>query len=137
MKNHFVRSMMITAAALALSAAANAQEKLIADVPFAFQVRGATLPAGQYVVESALRGSTSAITVRNVHNGRKVFALTMPAVKITGSNAHLTFRCGDASGCALSEAWDDSGYGRKIPTPRLKPAEKELIASVPLRRSAD
>jgi hypothetical protein len=137
MKSSLVRSLMITAAALALSAAANAQEKLVADVPFAFHAAGRTLPSGQYTVGRYSQGSTMAIAIRNTRNSHQVFVLTTPMVKTIGSSPRLTFRCGEVSGCTLAEAWGANGYGWKLANPRLKPAEKELIAEIPLRRSAE
>ena len=58
MKRHFVVALTLVALALLTVTTSFAQDKMRADVPFAFQVGKATLPPGTYTVSKIDRKST-------------------------------------------------------------------------------
>ncbi|HYW42435.1 MAG TPA: hypothetical protein VE959_06235 [Bryobacteraceae bacterium] len=133
---NFTKNLIVGAAALVVAAGAASAESLKADIPFAFQVGGKTMPAGTYLVSNiavsstgVLRftdkgGGSAVVMPRNKHDARKEW-------KLDGS-PRLAFECG-ASGCALIEAWDGTGnpaYGMSRP----KTVDMETHIAVVLMR---
>jgi hypothetical protein len=137
MNKNFVRPLILTAAALALGVAANAQGPMVANVPFSFTVNGKTLPAGSYTVGRLGLANASVIMVQERHTGKSAFTIVSDATDERHGTPRLVFRCYGGSGCQLAEAWKDYGQGWQIPTPRVKPAEKELIAVIPLHHATE
>jgi hypothetical protein len=65
----------MTAAALLGSTGLYAQEKAVANVPFAFAVSDKTMPAGQYTIQQASRSDKSHIRVQSVATGEAAMVL--------------------------------------------------------------
>jgi hypothetical protein len=127
------RTLTITAAMLVLGAgAAYSQDVAVATIPFPFQVRGTTLPAGDYTIQRASMGSS----VLRIQGSRgKAGAFVLPKYRSDGADAnpHLTFRCTE-SDCFLTglssglENWE-------FDTPRLTSVQKERLAAVYLHQT--
>ncbi len=103
------------------AAGANAQTNVKADVPFAFMVGNAQMPAGSYTVSEFGQGtmlirsgnsSASAISlVRSEEGGR----VSPRLVFLHSGNDYF-----------LTQVWGQNGDGKILPTTKL---EKELLAS--------
>lgn len=133
---NLTRNLLVTAAALAGSAAAFGQSR--ADVPFAFEVRGAKLPAGTYAVNETFGESTKTITLVNRETRKTVLisALQNEHSKVNQPvESQLVFTCAEER-CALQEIWSESSaMGYRIPGVKLGKADQSKIVAV--RLSAD
>jgi hypothetical protein len=67
--------MTMTAAALLGSTGLYAQEKAVANIPFAFKVSDKTMPAGQYSIQRAVRSNNFQLRVQNTASGESVMVL--------------------------------------------------------------
>jgi len=134
MKKNLTRTLMLTAAVLAAGAAAYAQVHigLNATIPFSFKMNGKTLSAGTYRLGPATMSNSNVLYFRGVK--ASVYAIGTHAIG-DDQRARLMFRCGDSSGCALTEVWDGQGQGWKFAAPRLSAAEKERLAVVYMSRT--
>lgn len=99
-----------------------AQDKVKADVPFAFQVGKASLPAGTYVVSSA---SDHAIRIQSRDAGAAVLSTYTGEEKLRAENPKMVFHKYDNT-YFLVEIWNGDKSGMKIPESKR---EKELRAS--------
>jgi hypothetical protein len=104
--------MTMTAAALLGSTGLYAQEAAVANIPFAFTVLDKTVPAGQYVIQSAGTSRSGLVKFRNVATGHAVAVLApSSAASYTTKDkvdAKLIFhRYGDRY--FFSEIWSASG----------------------------
>jgi hypothetical protein len=106
-------SVPLAAALIVLSAgAASAQDALIVKVPFAFEVKGRTLPAGQYRVEQ----EQGLLTIRGEHGTRgNVFVLGTPAGghDPSGDTPVLTFQRYE-NGYRLASVWESKDRGEIV-----------------------
>jgi len=120
-----------------LGAAAYGQDSLTANIPFAFQIRGSEMAAGNYSVSPMTQKSgIPVMRVRNRATGEgKLILVQNSATDVKGASPRLIFRCGDLSGCALAKVWTAGGYGWELPMPRLNADERERLAVVFLHRS--
>jgi len=132
MKRIANRIFLLAAAALSLGTAAYGQTTLRADVPFAFRSPGGVSASGKYTVQ--LENSPSGRIVRIVNTETRSSLLSVaysvnenPILPIT---PRLVFRCGETSGCALSEIWTSTG-GFGVPVKRVR-RDPEILASIPL-----
>ena len=110
-----IKTLGFAVVALGLFAgSAQAQEEVIAKVPFAFVVQGHSLPAGKYVV-SRVSEDPSALVMRGEDANRKAIAifLTMPADghDPAGDKPALTFSRYE-NGYRLSTVWESASEGR-------------------------
>jgi hypothetical protein len=131
----------MTAAALLGSTGLYAQEKAVANIPFAFTVLDKTVPAGQYVIQNGTTTSRSILRFRNVATGHSV------AVLAPSSNASYTttekvdakvifHRYGDRY--FFSEIWSADGMlrGKVLPsklereTTKSSPSNEKQMASI-------
>jgi len=137
MKTNLSRTLMLTAVVVMLGAAAYGQDNLTAKVPFAFQIRGTELAAGNYSVSPmAQKNGFPVMHVRNRATGQSNLILAQNrAADVKGGSPRLIFRCGDLSGCSLATIWTAGGYGWELPVPRLSADERERFAVVFLHRS--
>jgi hypothetical protein len=135
MKKNSIRVLTITVAALTVGAAAYAQTRMIAEVPFSFHINGTVLPAGNYSVGPMSAGSLHTLVLSDKHTNKAAVALVSSTTEGERDRPRLVFRCGDVSGCYLIQVWDNQGFGWELPKPRLTAAEKERVAVVPIRRS--
>lgn len=125
MKRNFIGTLALVVLSMLLSAPSSfAQDRAKANVPFAFQVGKAELPAGTYVVASIDQG---VISIKNGNTSEGVLALvrTEYSNKAHSHNPRLVFhRYGNKY--FLTEVWGDGDAGMKLPTSKM---EKELSAS--------
>ena len=125
-----INSLLVIAAGFALSAAgAYGQDRVIANIPFAFQANGKAQAAGQYAV--ARPGE--ATVLQNIETGKSVVAgLGIPEGSHRNQRPALVFTCGDASGCALTQVRMADGRAWKFNAPSLKPYEAARVEVVRL-----
>ena len=95
-----------------------------ANVPFAFHVGSAVMPAGQY---SAIESNTPGVVrMENRATGKSVMAGAFVSKSGKGGQSKLAFRCYDHR-CFLAEIWyADEDNGHALPTTAR---ERELVAS--------
>jgi hypothetical protein len=114
------------------SATLMAQNTSTANIPFDFQVTGATLPAGQYSVE--LDTGHNLLTFRNATSGRTAKVLAHPNTSGMKEQPVLIFRHNGES-YRLETAWFagiQGGYG-PLPGKRDRSdAERGMVATVRL-----
>lgn len=106
---------VIGAFAIVLSAAAAGHAQTIeANVPFQFHVQGATLPAGQYELQTDM---SSGLVMLRGERGTPgaAFVLTMPAsgVDPAGAKPALTFSRYE-NGYRLTGIWESAHDGRAV-----------------------
>ena len=103
----------LAAALIVLGAgAASAQDLLTVKVPFAFEVRGQMLPAGQYSVEQ----DGGLLIIRGEHGTRgNVFVLSTPAggQGPSGDTPVLTFQHYE-NGYRLASVWESKDLGEIV-----------------------
>lgn len=90
---------------------ASAQERIVANIPFAFEIGHETAPAGKY--ELVIDGGILELRGENVHAG--AFASTLPADgrDPDGSTPALVFRHGE-TGYRLFAVWESDTEGREL-----------------------
>lgn len=123
MKRNFIVTLTLVALSLLTVSASSAQDKVQANVPFAFQVGNASLPAGTYLVSEAADHA-----VRIQCRSASASALTgyQSDEKIRPQSAKMVFHK-YGSTYFLVQIWDGSGNsGMDIPESKR---EKELRAS--------
>ena len=129
MKTYLNRTLILTAAVLTLgAAAAHAQNKVSANIPFSFRTVAGEQAAGNYDVVSI---SGSVLQLRNVATAKATFLVSgIAASDSRNAHARLVFKCSDESGCALSAIYAGDGSGWSYVTPRPKPSEEEHVAVI-------
>ena len=127
----FTKGMMMIAGAAGLilgsSAAALADDVLVAKVPFNFVVNGVQLPAGDYRVTSD--GTTPVVSIRNNDGGHAAFVLTNGlSPEAAGPNPELVFE--RVNGTSFLSRIVGVESGREIPLPAkvLKQQERTRVA---------
>jgi hypothetical protein len=122
--NLSARSFVLAAAAVILTASvAAAQGTVKAEIPFAFEVGKAKLPAGTY----SLVANWQYVQIRNLETRRSILAVPAVSASQPGNNAdpHLVFhKYGDHY--FLSQVWADRSA--PVRTFGEGPFEKELRA---------
>lgn len=136
MKKNLNFAPMLTAVVLALSAAAAyGQPTLNAKIPFAFHTTNDSLAAGKYTIMPMTRGDMSVVRIENLGTGNSSMVLAGSRIQNAAGSARMVFKCGNESGCALAEAYDETGRGWKFNTPHLTSTEIERLAVVYLHRT--
>ena len=127
MTNNLTRT-LLTAAVMTLGAgAAYSQPIITVNIPFAFRSTATMEPSGTYVISRL----NNTLVLRNQATGEAKFTAAAPVLgNSKDGEVKLVFRCGSATGCALSEVWGADGIGRLVPTPKLKADETERVAVV-------
>jgi hypothetical protein len=133
MKTNWIRTLILSAAALTMGSTAYAQSRLVAEIPFSFRVNGTELPAGSYSVERPMNTARDVVQLSNGRNIKVVFGFTAHADK--QAPARLIFSCDAGTGCALVQVWDSHGAGLEFRKAKMTSSEKERLAVVLLRRS--
>ncbi len=126
MKRNLIGILPLLVISMALNVTAHAQALAKANVPFAFRIGSATLPAGTYEVSSA---GTAAVALHNKNAAASAMSTVRSASPRT-SGAKLVFhRIGGEY--FLAEIWRNAGSpGMVIPrSKREMNLEKELLAS--------
>jgi len=123
-----INSLLVIAAGFALSAAgAYGQNRVVADIPFAFHANGKVQPAGQYSVTL----QHWATVLRNAENGNSIVAgLAIPEDNNRNQPPSLVFTCGDESGCTLTQVRMADGQAWKLKASRMKPYEAARVEVV-------
>lgn len=107
---HLTINTILAAAAVFAAGSASAQT-LKADIPFTFQVAGATLAPGTYHVATAQNPTSRYVIIRNAETHASVLARYMSSDVSKGAKSHETatiqFECSGAR-CALREVWTGS-----------------------------
>ncbi len=123
MKRNFIVTLSLVALSLLTVSASFGQDRVKANIPFAFQVGKASLPAGTYVVSSAadhavrIQGRDASAAALSTYTGEE---------RLRAENPKMVFHKYGSS-YFLAEIWDGSGtLGMKIPETKR---EKELQAS--------
>ena len=134
MKNKLRRTLLLTAAGFALSAAAAyAQNTVKADIPFAFQTMGGQQTAGQYAI-APVNAAHSVFSLRNLETGHVSLLGFGTGMDPSGDRAQLVFRCAGESACFLASVSMGDGRAWNYPAPHRKSSEQERIAVVYLDR---
>ncbi len=132
MTNHLSRTLMLTAAAMTLgAAAAYGQDAMVAKIPFSFRITGAELPAGKYTVAPVMGGRH--MQFRNVETGKSAMVLVRNRAQSKDGTPRLVFNCGGGN-CSLASAFSGASTGWEFPAPRVKNLERE-VATVYARPS--
>ena len=124
--NSIATSSLVVLSLLLTAAGAFAQSAVRANVPFAFQVGKAHVPAGTYTIKRDI--DSNIVTIRNVKTGAAVLALVnlQLASKTTGK---LIFHH-VGSQYSLTEIWDGAGTpGMALSAPKGK--QEREVASGP------
>jgi len=134
MKNKLHRTLLLTAAGFALSAAAAyGQNAVTADIPFAFQTMGGHQTAGRYTL-APVNAARSVFSLRNVETGHASLLGFGTGIDPSGDRAQIVFRCAGEGGCVLASVSMGDGRAWKYPAPHRKLSEQERIAVVYLDR---
>jgi hypothetical protein len=119
-KRFVLRVMAALALTFVFAFAALADTRAPVNIPFEFELRGQTMPAGRYEVTT----STSSGVVSLVDpSGRQHASLTMPLGnpnKVSDSKIVFLY---DGETYLLSEVWLRDAGGRKVQQEKRKPAE--------------
>lgn len=129
MKTLVNRIAVFAAAAVVLGTMAYGQSrKMTAEIPFAFHVGHAYMPAGTYtLVDQATPGVA---IVRNSQSKKSAAAMGLVDINTrTASGSSLVFACG-AAGCALSAVKSPAGTCNYYPAEKLSARDREAIAMV-------
>jgi hypothetical protein len=122
MKRNLIGILSLVVMSLMLNAAAQAQSAAQANVPFAFSVGSAQLPAGTYVITTA---GMSAIEIRNGQTGACALSLVRREHQ-SKSGAKLVFHH-VAGQYFLAEIWRGTGTNGMViaPSKQERSLEKE------------
>ncbi|MBI3682412.1 MAG: hypothetical protein HY235_18690 [Acidobacteria bacterium] len=102
----------LAACLLAAPAMAQVNDRLQATIPFAFQVGGKMLPAGDYDI--LLNASPGVVVLRNSENYQAAGVLTHRTERKPSAQPSLVFeRHGESH--FLSTVWPSSGTGYQVP----------------------
>ena len=119
---------LLALAFMAATQIAQAQEQVIANVPFAFTAGNRTLPAGEYRVGKWITGDRT-LFIQSTDRGATTFAASIPAESnAPQTQTKLVFhRYGDRY--FLSQVWvEGSTYGRQLPKSKEEKQQEQLLA---------
>lgn len=119
MKKIFDRTLIWVAASLALGTAVYGQDKITANIPFAFRTADGLHSAGVYDV---LTHSGAVVLQLRSPNGHSVnLPLGIPETSGIGEDRpRLVFNCKDDGGCSLAQVWTGNGKGWSYSAPVAK-----------------
>ena len=126
MKTLTNRLVIFAASAVLLGTAAYGQDRLKADIPFAFHTATASLPAGSYEFDASLRDVTT-IRSLNTASHKGVFAMSSPldTYKAT-AKPNAEFLCENGN-CVLNAINTGAGSYR-YPVQHKSKRDKEALA---------
>jgi hypothetical protein len=135
MKTTANRLIVIAAGVFALGTAAFGQNRVTAEIPFAFKTASATLPAGTYEFTRVQSTAISnVVTIRNVATSQQVLAgnpLFTDYNKATDKPI-AEFACGK-DGCALKALRTNAGSVQYPAPHHAKDHEKVAVISIPMK----
>jgi len=131
--------LMVAAMAFGAVASVASAQTIKSEVPFAFRVAGAVMPAGSYQITNQ-RGNGGVAIFRFLNTDSNRPALALPngnlGPRVASADAKLVFQCG-ASGCKLAQIWTGNMAGAySFPTHRGRHEEVSMIV-VKADRAAD
>ena len=130
--NSIAQSSLVVLSLLFTAAGAHAQSAALANVPFAFKVGKAQMPAGAYAIQR--NHASNVVTVRNVQTGTSALVLTRQESPSKKTDKLIFHRYG--SQYFLAEILGGQGSQATV-LPATK-QEKELqIAQVPTNNSSN
>jgi len=131
MKSLMNRIAIVAAGALMAGTAAYGQEKVVAEIPFAFQMSGFAMPAGNYEVIGRPGGASIIFAFRNLTTGKTGLAANgiFTANQTPSGTTQLVFACSGPK-CALAAVKTSAGARNYYPTMKLSAREKEELATV-------
>jgi len=134
MKRNVIGILALVVMSLMLNAAAQAQSAVKANVPFAFKVGSAQLPAGTYLIHTVGAG---AIEIRNGQTSTGALSLVRREYQ-SSSGAKLVFHH-VADQYFLAEIWKGAGTNGMVitPTKQEKSLERELRLATGESKSED
>ena len=134
MKRNVIGILSLVVMSIMLNAAAQAQSVAKANVPFAFKVGSAQLPAGTYVISTA---GASAIEIRNGQTSTGALSLVRREYQ-SSSSAKLVFHH-VADQYFLAEIWRGAGTNGMViaASKQEKSLEKELRLATGQSKSED
>ena len=130
MKKNFTRTLILTAAALALGTSVYGQDKITATIPFMFRASDGSHPAGTYAVLS--KPGDAVLQLRNEASGHSI---NLPLGNREGggpgeARPRLVFHCQDDGGCVLAQVWIANGSGFSYSAPQVKAPKTESAVVV-------
>jgi hypothetical protein len=134
MKGNVIEILSLVVMSLMLNAAAQAQSAVKANVPFAFKVGPAQLPAGTYLIHTV---GASAIEIRNGQTSASALSLVRREYQ-NSSSAKLVFHH-VADQYFLAEIWKGAGTNGMViaPSKQEKSLERELRLATGESKSED
>jgi hypothetical protein len=134
MKRNVIGILSLVVMSLMLTAAAQAQSGVKANVPFAFRVGSAQLPAGTYLIHTL---GASAIVIRNGQTSASALSLVRREHQ-NSSSAKLVFHH-VADQYFLAEIWKGAGTNGMViaPSKQEKSLERELRLATGESKSED
>jgi hypothetical protein len=134
MKRNVIGILSLVVMSLMLNAAAQAQSAVKANVPFAFNVGSAQLPAGTYLIHTL---GASAIEIRNGQTSASALSLVRREYQ-NSSSAKLVFHH-VADQYFLAEIWKGAGTNGMViaPSKQEKSLERELRLATGESKSED
>jgi hypothetical protein len=127
----FAMVLMVVGVALVTAVAANAQNRVAADIQFEFMVGDKVLPAGSYIVSPASSGG-DALMIRSRDSKKSAIRLTNSVqAKLNKTNPRLVFhRYGQ--NYFLAQVWTGDSTGRQLTkSHKEKSIQQELRAIAP------
>ncbi|MFZ0200132.1 MAG: hypothetical protein WB523_20785 [Candidatus Sulfotelmatobacter sp.] len=129
MKRNLIGILSLVVMSVILNTTAHSQSSVKADVPFAFKVGAAELPAGTYAVNTL---GSSIIEIRNPQTSAGALSIAMPEYQGDSATKLVFHHLGDQY--FLSEIWRGAGTNGMViaPSEKEKSLKKELqLAKAP------
>lgn len=110
MKKNLNRTLILAVAGLAFGAAAYGQDKITANIPFAFRTADGLHSAGVYQVVT--RENMIVLQLRSPNGHAVNLPISTPRTSGPGeARPRFVFNCKDDGGCALAQVWMGDGRG--------------------------
>jgi hypothetical protein len=127
-KRILLMTSILTLAALASTRVAEAQQKMIVHVPFAFVAGDATLPAGEYSVQTSERNSSITLICRDEASSAMVLSSAAEKLEPATKSVLIFNRYGNRY--FLSQFWiEGNRRGRELPK-SAREKESAQVASL-------
>jgi len=128
MKTFVNRIAVFAAGAVVFGTMAYGQQ-MTADIPFAFNVSGKTMPAGSYTLVDTSGSGTHVTSIRNSAARTSVLAVSSAVDSNATGTASLQFAC-RTTGCALTAVKTPDGTRNYYPSWKLSRHERATLSMV-------